>query len=71
MQDEILGDEMDTCQVTISVGVASVEEGNIDSPRTLLRAADKALYLAKASGRNRVAVMRGERAVAVVAGLRA
>jgi diguanylate cyclase (GGDEF)-like protein/PAS domain S-box-containing protein len=40
-------------QVTISVGVATVTP-HIDDGRTLLEAADQALYKAKQSGRNRV-----------------
>ena len=41
--------------VTISIGVASCA-GEKDSPHGVLEAADKALYRAKASGRNRVEV---------------
>jgi two-component system cell cycle response regulator len=41
--------------VTVSVGVASYPSANVDSPSTLIREADKALYRAKEAGRDRVA----------------
>jgi len=40
-------------RVTVSIGVASMGE-DADSPERLVRAADRALYGAKAAGRNRV-----------------
>jgi two-component system cell cycle response regulator len=40
--------------VTVSVGVASHPSPNVDSPESLVREADRALYLAKDAGRNRV-----------------
>jgi len=40
--------------VTISVGVASPSDGGIEDASALFRAADAALYQAKAAGRNRV-----------------
>jgi two-component system cell cycle response regulator len=43
------------CRVTVSVGVATYPSQRVDSPGGLLREADKALYRAKESGRNRVA----------------
>ena len=41
--------------VTVSVGVASYPSANVDSPATLIREADQALYRAKEAGRDRVA----------------
>lgn len=41
-------------QLTVSVGVASFPEIPVDNIERLLQLADKALYLAKAGGRNRV-----------------
>ena len=43
--------------VTISLGVASNEQGDLDSVEALLKAADEAVYDAKRAGRNRAAVM--------------
>ena len=62
-----VGDEGDPYRVTVSIGVAAIGECEAAQPQDLLRAADKALYLAKATGRNRVAMMRGLTPVAVVA----
>ena len=44
-------------RITVSIGVASLGEG-ADSPGRLVRAADQALYGAKAAGRNRVMPFR-------------
>jgi diguanylate cyclase (GGDEF)-like protein len=41
-------------RVTVSVGVAGLRGGGVDSPDALMRSADAALYEAKHSGRNRV-----------------
>jgi len=41
--------------VTVSVGVATYPSANVDSPATLIREADQALYRAKEAGRDRVA----------------
>lgn len=41
--------------ITISLGVATLVNGNFSSPEHLVKAADKFLYLAKESGRNRTA----------------
>ena len=42
-----------TIPVTLSIGIATLREGN-DTPATLLKRADQALYRAKRDGRNRV-----------------
>ncbi len=42
--------------VTVSIGVATVSDGNPATARDLLALADKTLYRAKAEGRNRVVV---------------
>jgi diguanylate cyclase (GGDEF)-like protein len=49
-----------TADVTISGGVA-VYPDDADSPETLLRTADEALYRSKALGKNRVTLAGGER----------
>jgi two-component system, cell cycle response regulator len=49
-----LGEEAGDITVTISIGIALAREGG-DSPMALLQRADKALYEAKARGRNCVA----------------
>ncbi|MBU1139033.1 MAG: GGDEF domain-containing protein [Proteobacteria bacterium] len=43
-------------QVTVSVGVASLQENQPNSPEKLVSMADEALYKAKEKGRNRVEV---------------
>jgi len=47
--------------VTISVGVATFPSEAINDSQTLIECADKALYRAKDSGRNRVEVYKGAR----------
>jgi two-component system cell cycle response regulator len=39
--------------ISISIGVASLEDKSIESPKVLLAAADEMLYISKESGRNR------------------
>ncbi|MEG0767967.1 MAG: diguanylate cyclase, partial [Clostridia bacterium] len=48
----------EVCNVlTISLGVAHIQPQPAISPKALYLAADKALYFAKASGRNRVCTL--------------
>jgi diguanylate cyclase (GGDEF)-like protein len=46
--------------LTVSLGVATYPSGKIDCVDSLFRQTDEALYRAKQSGRNRVAVMTGD-----------
>jgi diguanylate cyclase len=49
----------DVPEVTISVGIASLEPPGASSVEELVSGADKALYRAKATGRNRVVLWDG------------
>jgi diguanylate cyclase (GGDEF)-like protein len=46
-------------EITVSVGVAVAEAKTLGTPGELIAAADRALYAAKAAGRNRVAIHPG------------
>ena len=50
-----MSDSSSTVRVTVSVGVTSLDEN--DTPETLLKRADKALYQAKNEGRNRTVLL--------------
>ena len=45
--------------VTVSIGVASLNPSNQQLPKELVRLADKALYRAKSTGRNRIEMHSG------------
>ena len=48
-----IGRTQDPIHITASVGIAALEKAT-DSPETILKRADQALYVAKRKGRNRV-----------------
>ena len=50
-----LGSEGEALAVTVSIGLACAD-GDMDTPETLLKRADEAVYEAKAGGRNQVIV---------------
>jgi two-component system, cell cycle response regulator len=50
----VFRDEVNEIRMTTSAGVAALPAPDVDSPETLLKRADEALYEAKESGRNRV-----------------
>lgn len=49
-----IGDGLEPLRMTTSAGIATYPHPGINSPETLVRLADEALYTAKSSGRNRV-----------------
>jgi diguanylate cyclase (GGDEF)-like protein len=51
--------DTDGVSVTVSIGVATLEQLSSASPESLLKAADEALYAAKAQGRNRTSQYAG------------
>ena len=52
-----LASEAGSLRVTISLGVAALPDPDINTPLKLIAKADRALYLAKEGGRNRVVVL--------------
>lgn len=48
------GDSPTADMVTLSIGVAAIIPGTKSTPAELVASADKALYVAKANGRNRI-----------------
>jgi diguanylate cyclase (GGDEF)-like protein len=42
--------------VTISIGISALSGAEVDTPENLVDTADKALYIAKSSGRNRTVI---------------
>jgi len=55
-----LASEAGNLQVTISLGVASLPDPEITTPLKLIAKADRALYMAKQAGRNRVVSLGAE-----------
>ncbi len=47
-----------TLRTRLSIGIASLGDGDADRPEGLVRAADRALYAAKQRGRNRIEISR-------------
>ena len=58
--------EVEKMRITISIGCASVVPGGEEGPLALIEDADRALYLAKANGRNRVEAKPGPRPVSSI-----
>jgi diguanylate cyclase (GGDEF)-like protein len=54
VEAHVYRDEANEIHMTCSAGVASLPSPGVDSPESLLKKADDALYAAKESGRNRV-----------------
>lgn len=54
VEGHVYRDEANEIRMTLSCGVASFPTEGVDSPESLLKRADEALYVAKESGRNRV-----------------
>lgn len=54
VNEHVFRDEATEVRMTLSCGVASFPGEGIESPETLLKRADEALYRAKESGRNRM-----------------
>ncbi len=63
IEDLVLSNGRDKLRLTISIGAFALERDNVKSPKELLIMADKALYLAKKTGKNRVCTI-GDTAIA-------
>lgn len=63
--EEAIDYEGQRLPVTVSVGVASMEQGAFfESPQALVKAADRAMYAAKKSGRNMIRIFNAKAAAA-------
>ena len=60
-----VGEKDDSMHITISIGVAALGECDAKDARSLLLAADKALYVAKDQGRNRVVGMTAKGTIGI------
>lgn len=56
VQDHLFSDGTNSMRLTVSIGMAACSVNNPENPDLLIKMADKALYEAKNSGRNRVVV---------------
>jgi diguanylate cyclase (GGDEF)-like protein len=54
VESAVIREQLQRVPVTISIGLAAIPSPEIDTPGRLVEAADRALYLAKSRGRNRV-----------------
>jgi len=54
LEEAVVAADGDRVVVTVSVGVAAFPSAGLDTPDSLMRSADEALYEAKSRGRNRV-----------------
>lgn len=54
VEDYVFKGPKSDLKVTISIGLSSLPENDVDSAKDLIRLADSALYVAKGNGRNRV-----------------
>jgi diguanylate cyclase (GGDEF)-like protein/PAS domain S-box-containing protein len=59
IRQAVMAMDTDGVSVTVSIGVATLEQLSSASPESLLKAADEALYAAKAQGRNRTSQYAG------------
>lgn len=62
IREAVAAMQVDGLKVTVSIGVAGLDETAAQTPSALIELADAALYRAKEDGRNRVRVASGEAA---------